>query len=250
MNIAQRLIPTLQMIAQLYYRYRKTTILWIHPFKMFRNWCLILMIKLRSKLRLQTHLLSTLQIGFQVPRGNYVSFIWSTITITYSLWFNLWIVKIVFMGTSSTWSFARRVLDMTHLKLTGSTLFPDRDNLLFDDQVYDIKWDGNKSSIPHSSFDISNLPTPDFANFMISSVKFHCGQLFYLFDDEHFMTQFAKFQRDPVEESRRSPLWFCHYLLVLAFGKFFVIQSSESQRPAGAEYFVQAMQCMPDFSFF
>lgn len=90
MNIAQRLIPTLQMTAQLYYRYRKTTILWIHPFKMFQHWCLILMIKLRSKLRLQTHLLSTLQTGFQVPRGNYVSYIWSTITITYSLWFNLW----------------------------------------------------------------------------------------------------------------------------------------------------------------
>lgn len=81
MNIAQRLIPTLQMTAQLYYRYPKTTILWIHPFKMFQHWCLILMINLRSKLRLQTHLLSTLQTGFQVPRGNYVSFISSTITI-------------------------------------------------------------------------------------------------------------------------------------------------------------------------
>ncbi|KAJ5231277.1 fungal-specific transcription factor domain-containing protein [Penicillium citrinum] len=158
--------------------------------------------------------------------------------------------KLLFMGTSSTWAFARRVLGMTHVKLTGSTLFPDRNNLLFDDQVYDIKWDGNKASLPHNSFDVSNLPTPDFANFIISSVRFHCGQLFYLFDDEHFMNHFEKFQRDPIAESRKSPLWFCHYLLLLAFGKFFVVQSSESERPAGVEYFIQAMQCIPDFSFF
>ncbi|KAE8362447.1 fungal-specific transcription factor domain-containing protein [Aspergillus caelatus] len=157
---------------------------------------------------------------------------------------------VVFMGTSSSWAFARRVLGMTHEKLTGSSLFPDPNNLLFDDHVYDLKWDGNKANYPQDLFDVSNLPTPEFAKYLISAVKFHCGQLFYLLDEDRFMEQFAIFQQNPAKEARSSPLWFCHYLLILAFGKMFVVQSTRSQAPAGAEYFLQAMQCMPDFSFF
>ncbi|KNG82270.1 hypothetical protein ANOM_009869 [Aspergillus nomiae NRRL 13137] len=156
----------------------------------------------------------------------------------------------VFMGTSSSWAFARRVLGMTHEKLTGSSLFPDPANLLFDDHVYDLKWDGNKANYPQDLFDVSNLPTPEFAKYLISSVKFHCGQLFYLFDEDRFMEKFAVFQQNPVKEARSSPLWFCHYLLILAFGKIFVVQSTRSRVPVGAEHFVQAMQCMPDFNFF
>ena len=159
-------------------------------------------------------------------------------------------ILVVFMGTSSSWAFARRVLEMTHEKLTGSSLFPDPNNLLFDDHVYDLKWDGNKANYPQDLFDVSNLPTPEFAKYLISAVKFHCGQLFYLFDEDRFMEQFAIFQQSPAKEARSSPLWFCHYLLILAFGKMFVVQSTRSQAPAGAEYFLQAMQCMPDFSFF
>lgn len=154
------------------------------------------------------------------------------------------------MGTSSSWAFARRVLGMTHENLTGSPLFPDPDNLLFDDHVYDLKWDGNKANYPQDLFDVSNLPTPDFAKYLISSVKFHCGQLFYLFEESRFMEQLEVFQHNPAKESRSSPLWFCHYLLLLAFGKAFVVQSARSQGPIGAEHFIQAMQCMPDFSFF
>lgn len=139
---------------------------------------------------------------------------------------------------------------MTHERLTGSALLPDPKTLLFDGRVYDLKWDGNKSNFTGDIFDVSSLPTPDFAKYLINSVKFHCGQLFYLFDEKDFMEKFEDFQKSPAEKARRAPLWFCHYLLVLAFGKMFVVKKSTSQCPAGAEHFVQAMQCMPDFSFF
>ena len=139
---------------------------------------------------------------------------------------------------------------MTHERLTGSPLFPDPDRLLFDDHVYDLKWDGNKANLPEDIFDISTLPAPDFSKYLINSVKFHCGQLFYLFDENRFMEQFTSFQQNPTDKARSSPLWFCHYLLILAFGKSFVVQSARSKSPPGAEHFVQAMQCMPDFTFF
>lgn len=155
------------------------------------------------------------------------------------------------MGTSSSWAFGRRVLEMTHKRLTGSPLSPDPEKLLFDDHVYDLRWDGNKTnSNPQAVFDVSNLPTPDFAKYLIDSVKFHCGQLFYLFEESRFMEQFATFQQNPAQEARSSPLWFSHYLLILAFGKSFVVQSTRSRSPSGAEHFAQAVQCMPDLTFF
>lgn len=139
---------------------------------------------------------------------------------------------------------------MVHQRLTDAPLPPDPDNLLFDNHVYDLKWDGNKANAPGDIFNVSKLPTPDFARHLINSVQFHCGQLFYLFEEERLMAQFAAFQRNPAEEARSSPLWFCHYLLILAFGKSFVVQSARSQSPSGAEHFVQAMQCMPDMTLF
>lgn len=154
------------------------------------------------------------------------------------------------MGTSSSWAFTRRVLGMTHEKLTGSSLPPDPGYLLFDNEVYNLKWDGNRASCPQDIFDVSKLPTADFARYLISSVQFHCGQLFYLYEEDRFMEQLERFQQNPAKEARSSPLWFCHYLLILAFGKSFVVQSTRLQVPAGAEHFIQAMQCMPDFNFF
>lgn len=157
---------------------------------------------------------------------------------------------IVFMGTSSTWSFGRRVLEMTHMKLAGLPLAPDPNRLLFDTHVYDLKWDGNKANSPSNPFYVSRLPTPEFARYLISSVKFHCGHLFYIVDEDQFMEQFATFQQNPTEVARASPLWFCHYLLIIAFGKSFLVRSTTPRNPPGSDQFVQAMHCMPDFTFF
>lgn len=137
---------------------------------------------------------------------------------------------------------------MTHKRLKGSSL-PAGD-LLFDGHVYDLKWDGRRTDSAQEIFDTSSLPTPDFAGYLINAVKFHCGQLFYLFEENTFMDQFKSFQQNPAERARTSPLWFCHYLLVLAFGKSFVVQSNKLQRPSGSEHFIQAMKCMPDLTFF
>ncbi|KLO93252.1 positive activator of transcription [Fusarium fujikuroi] len=158
---------------------------------------------------------------------------------------------ILFMGTSSNWSFNKRVLTMTHERVKGRPL--SMHNLHFagtEGKVFDLKWDGTRKFTLQEVPDTSALPTKDFALYLINSVKFHCGWLYSLFDEDIFMERFRLFHENPSEYARAEPLWFVHYLLVLAFGKAFVVQSTKSRRPPGGDFFIQAMKLMPDFNFF
>ncbi|KAF5652672.1 transcription activator [Fusarium sp. NRRL 25303] len=158
---------------------------------------------------------------------------------------------ILFMGTSSNWSFNKRVLTMTHERVKGRPL--SMHNLHFagtEGKVFDLRWDGTRKFTSQDVPDMSALPTKDFALYLINSVKFHCGWLYSLFDEDIFMERFRLFHENPSEYSRAEPLWFVHYLLVLAFGKAFVVQSTKSRRPPGGDFFMQAMKLMPDFNFF
>ncbi|KAF4977143.1 hypothetical protein FZEAL_6286 [Fusarium zealandicum] len=159
--------------------------------------------------------------------------------------------QILFMGNSSNWSFGRRVLTMTYKRLMGAPL-PFR-NLHFtgvDGKTFDLRWDGNRTLSSQDTLDPLTLPTQDFALYLINAVKFHCGWIYDLFEEDRFMEHFKLFQERPAEYPRIAPLWYVHYLLILAFGKAFVVQSTKSRRPPGGEMFVQAMKLMPDFGFF
>ncbi|KAG8670219.1 hypothetical protein FPOAC1_009624 [Fusarium poae] len=158
---------------------------------------------------------------------------------------------LLFMGTSSNWSFNRRVLTMTHERIKGTAL--PTHNLHFaglEGKLFDFKWDGTRRTTPGDALDMTALPTKDFALYLINSVKFHCGWLYTLFDEDTFMERFRRFHDSPAEYSRAEPLWFVHYLIVVALGKAFVVQSTKSRRPPGGDLFIQAMKLMPDFSFF
>lgn len=135
---------------------------------------------------------------------------------------------------------------MTYERLHRAPLPPD--NLLFEENVYKLGWDGQRNQLPQETFDLSMLPTTDFALHLINAVKFHCAEQFYLFDEDSFMEHFAKFQENPSQHSQRAPLWYVHYLLILAFGKAFVTSPVKSQWPPGLNYFVQAMKVMPDLT--
>ncbi|RKL28574.1 hypothetical protein BFJ72_g12435 [Fusarium proliferatum] len=140
---------------------------------------------------------------------------------------------------------------MTHERVKGRPL--SMHNLHFagtEGKVFDLKWDGTRKFTSQDVPDTSALPTKDFALYLINSVKFHCGWLYSLFDEDIFMERFRLFHENPTEYARAEPLWFVHYLLVLAFGKAFVVQSTKSRRPPGGDFFIQAMKLMPDFNFF
>ncbi|RDW76925.1 hypothetical protein BP6252_04978 [Coleophoma cylindrospora] len=147
-----------------------------------------------------------------------------------------------YLGTSSNWSFARRVLSMAHERVYSLPL-PAKD-LSFDGKIYDIGWDGLRSPFTP---EFTALPSSDYAIYLINAVKFHCGQMFHLFDEQSFMQKFTEFHQTSAEEQhdQRSDLWFIHYLLILAFGKAFTVRSNAGHSPPGADLFVWALKCLP-----
>ena len=118
--------------------------------------------------------------------------------------------------------------------------------LLFDGVTYDLGWDGTRTA---GREDAQPLPTADFALYLINTVKFHCCQLFHLFDEESFMRHFRNFHDEYGGRESVPVLWYVHYLVLLAFGKSFVVRKCQGRRPAGADYFVQAMKLLPDIIF-
>lgn len=150
----------------------------------------------------------------------------------------------MWLGTSSNWSFGRRLLALAHYQVYGIPL--PTENLLFDGESYDLGWNGLPSQA--ATRDIA-LPTADFAIYLINAVKFHCSQLFHLFDEGTFMVSFGKLHEQADGRKNCSDLWFVHYLLVLAIGKALVAPKGKGKQPSGAELFVQAMKLLPSGVF-
>ncbi|GLI82258.1 hypothetical protein PoHVEF18_010686 [Penicillium ochrochloron] len=147
-----------------------------------------------------------------------------------------------YLGTSSNWSFTRRVLSLTHEHIYQESL--PTGALLFDGTTYDLGWDGLRR--PQDP-DIPAVPTFDHALYLINVVKFRCGQLYHLFDENNFMSNLHEFYSG-AQPNATAGLWYIHFLLILAFGKGFVQHKLQGNKPAGAEYFVKALQLLPDIS--
>lgn len=148
----------------------------------------------------------------------------------------------VYMGTSSNWSFHGQILNLVHEHMHKSPL-PAAD-LLFDGSAYDLLWDGTRS-IPESAAPI--IPSVDYAMFLINAVKFHCGQMMHLFDEEEFMSNLHTFYSGTSNRAIwKGSLWYVHFLMIIAFGKTFVQQQSHTSRPPGADYFIHALKLLPD----
>ncbi|KAK5807381.1 hypothetical protein VI817_001639 [Penicillium citrinum] len=144
-----------------------------------------------------------------------------------------------YLGTSSNWSFTRRVLSLTHEHIYQEAL--PTGALLFDGATYDLGWDGlRKSHSPESPA----VPTYDHAMYLINVVKFRCGQLYHLFDENEFMTNLHEFYSESKPHATTG-LWYVHFLLILAFGKGFVKHKVQGNRPPGADYFVKALEMLP-----
>ena len=146
-----------------------------------------------------------------------------------------------YLGTSSNWAFARRILIMAHTKVSGGPL--PSDNLIFEGATYELGWDGRRLLDATSTI---ALPTTDFAMYLINSVKFHATQLFHLFDHESFMESFSKYHDSHKTDEQSDTLWLTHYCMILALGKAFVGRAASSNRPPGVEFFIHGMKMLPD----
>ncbi|KAK1486262.1 hypothetical protein CTAM01_12313 [Colletotrichum tamarilloi] len=151
--------------------------------------------------------------------------------------------RLFYLGTSSNWSFTRRVLNITHQYVHKTSL--PTNALLFDGTTYVLDWDGYRASeVP----EMPALPTQDYAIYLVNAVKFHCGQMFHLFDEETFMKSLYSFYSDPNPRPDPTDPWFIHFLLILSFGKAFTTKTNRGNRPPGHDFFVKAMQLLPDFN--
>lgn len=148
------------------------------------------------------------------------------------------------LGSSSNWSFGRRALALVYNRVHGCPL-PDAD-LHFDGATYDLGWDGRRTT---STPKQPALPTVDHALFLINTVKFHCGQLFHIFDNDIFMHHFGTYHDSSRGKDHCPELWYIHYLIVLAIGKSLVGRLPRTRKPSGADLFVHAMQLLPDQTF-
>ncbi|KAF2685815.1 hypothetical protein K458DRAFT_18001 [Lentithecium fluviatile CBS 122367] len=146
-----------------------------------------------------------------------------------------------YLGTSSNWSFHGQVLGLVHLHVRKTPL-PGAE-LLFDGAAYDLPWDGSRS-VSDASTPI--IPSIDYAIFLINAVKFHCSQLMHLFDEDEFMLNLHAFYSDTENGSWKGTLWYTQFLLIIAFGKTFVQQKQRSSKPPGIDFFVRALQLLPD----
>ncbi|KAL2834277.1 hypothetical protein BDW59DRAFT_156217 [Aspergillus cavernicola] len=146
-----------------------------------------------------------------------------------------------YLGTSSNWSFARRILSMTHEHLYNSPL--PTDSLLFEGSTYDLGWDGSRTTVYQEA---PIVPTLDYSIYLINAVKFHAGQLFHLFDEGSFMGGLYAFYEDPQQQMATDGLWYIHYLVIVALGKALVVHRNRDSRPPGCEFFIRALQLLPD----
>ncbi|KAK2060951.1 fungal-specific transcription factor domain-containing protein [Colletotrichum caudatum] len=107
--------------------------------------------------------------------------------------------------------------------------------LLFDSCAYHLGWNGSRTT---QTFDRRSIPSHDYAIFLINAVKFHCGQISHLFEGDEFMDNMQTlYSKSSIERAEEDSLWLIHFLVIL-------------ERPARAEFFVRALQLLPDVTAF
>lgn len=150
-----------------------------------------------------------------------------------------------YLGTSSNWSFSRRVLNLAQEHIYSSPI--PSETLLFDASAYDLGWDGARMDTLSES---PMIPSLDHSLHLIHTVKFHCRHLFHLFHEEELMKYLHDFYDAPVDHIRRAGLRYIHLLALLAFGKAFAETTIDgSKQPRGMTYFTCAMRLLPSIHF-
>ncbi|KAH6976653.1 C6 transcription factor [Ilyonectria destructans] len=147
----------------------------------------------------------------------------------------------IWLAPWSTWSFTVRLTLMLSEKLhpEDSSLPPS----LFSTETYSLTY---KTSVVHDLPDVTGLPSLSHALYLFSTVKFHLGQTYQLYDEEEFEQEIRDFYPNALQKATECPLWFSKFLLTLAFGTAFHTPPRDSPDPPGCKFFIRAMALMPD----
>ncbi|KAE8420921.1 Zn(II)2Cys6 transcription factor [Aspergillus pseudocaelatus] len=148
----------------------------------------------------------------------------------------------IWLAPTSVWSFTARLSVMLSEKLQLASPYTTPSQL--DKDIYPLQW---KQATAEGPPDISGLPSIDHALYLFNTVKFHLGVKYRFFDEDNFLAHIHEFyEGNAAEKANESRLWFVQFLLVLAFGNAFLLQSRNVKDPPGSKFFVRAMALMPD----
>ncbi|ETS82783.1 hypothetical protein PFICI_04659 [Pestalotiopsis fici W106-1] len=147
-----------------------------------------------------------------------------------------------YLGTSSSWTFTQKVLSMVYERVFRNRIPDMCRNIEGLGNAYDLKWDGEPTSAGCSPV---TIPAIDHSIYLINAVKFHCAQLYHMFDEDTFMSTFYAFYENPSDRDAIDKLWYVHFMVILAFGKGFTVRKHGKDAP-GLEYFIQALQSLPN----
>ncbi|RMJ22234.1 putative transcription factor [Aspergillus sp. HF37] len=148
----------------------------------------------------------------------------------------------IWLAPTSLWSFTVRLSLMMTEKLRMESPYTAPNSL--DREIYPLHWRHGGVDVP---LDISGLPSIDHALYLFNTVKFHLDSSYRFFEEEAFLAHVHEFYYgDALRKASECRLWFVQFLLVLAFGNAFLLQSRDPKGPPGSKFFVRAMSLMPD----
>lgn len=111
-----------------------------------------------------------------------------------------------------------------------------------DGTAYVLDWPRTNTTVSGRE----DMPTLDYAIYLVNTVKFHLGQLYHMFDENTFECRLREYYTAGLDDcSENSSIWLVQLLVVLAFGKAFLSRGSTSARPPGARYFERALSLLP-----
>lgn len=147
-----------------------------------------------------------------------------------------------YLGSTSNWTFTQKILSMVYERVFRNRLPDMGRNVEGLGNAYDLQWDGAPTCADPLS---ATVPTIDHAIYLINAVKFHCAQLFHVFDEDTFMPALYAFYENPSDRNATDKVWLVHFMVILAFGKGFTVNKN-GKDPPGVEYFIQALQMLPN----
>lgn len=147
-----------------------------------------------------------------------------------------------YLGSTSNWTFTQKILSMVYERVFRNRLPDMGRNVEGLGNAYDLQWDG-APAFPDPL--AATVPTIDHAIYLINAVKFHCAQLFHVFDEDTFMPALYAFYENPSDRNATDKVWLVHFMVILAFGKGFTVNKN-GKDPPGVEYFIQALQLLPN----
>lgn len=151
-----------------------------------------------------------------------------------------------YLGHSSTYAFTQQVLQILEQESPlnpSPEILPSPDSSAYKAELYTL--------LPLAKPDISGLPSKGIALYYLQCIKFRTQPLFYLFDELDFNSRLHDFYKDAVTYSSANPVWYVHFLVLMAFGKALdPHENLEEPSPLHVpEYFRRALSLIPDLTY-